>query len=218
MLVDLALIGKKALIIGRGEEVRIRAKQLATEGAKVAILADEETRSKNDFGRAENFEFLRAELGRWRSVLQQMHPFMVVVSTGKLSEDEKIATFARDLANLVYVVDRPDLNDINMAGIAKLGDVRVAISTGGLSPAMAGILRRKIESIITHEDILLVKLQGEVRKAMKNTVTDPEARKRLVYKLIRDKKIISLLRSKKYDQAKIRALELIRKHGPREPH
>ena len=83
---------------------------------------------------------------------------------------------------------------------------------------MAGILRRKIESIITHEDIILVKLQGEVRKAMKTMIADPEARKRLVYKLIRDKKIISLLRSKKYDQAKIRALELIRKHGPREPH
>ena len=100
-----------------------------------------------------------------------------------------------------------------MAGIARLGDVRIAVSTQGLSPAMAGILRKKIESVVTPEDILLVKLQGEVRSLLKNRVANPAERKKLVYKMVRDKKILSALRSKKYQQAKDRAIDLIRKHS-----
>src|SRR5579871_2712380 len=142
MLVDLALTGKEALIIGKGNEVGIRARQLSAEGAKVAILSDEETRSSNHFGKAPDVEFLREDINRWKSVLQKIRPFVVVVSTGKQSSDEEIATYARGVSNLVYVVDRPKLNDINMTGVAKLGDVRIAVSTRGLSPAMAGILRK----------------------------------------------------------------------------
>jgi siroheme synthase-like protein len=213
MLVDLALTGKKTLVIGKGEEVRIRATQLAAEGAKVAILSDEDTRHSNDIGKASGFEFLRDDFDRWKSVLQKIRPFVVVVSTGELRRDEKIATYARGVSNLVYVVDRPKLNDINMAGIAKLGDVRVAVSTQGLSPAMAGILRRKIESVITAEDILLVKLQGEVRSYLKSAVDDPAYRRKIVYRLVRDKIILSLLGSKKYDEAKERALEVISRNS-----
>src|SRR5579862_9813349 len=100
-----------------------------------------------------------------------------------------------------------------MTGVAKLGDVRIAVSTQGLSPAMAGILRKKIESIITPEDLLLVILQGEVRKSLKTLVATPAERKKIVYALIRDKKILSALKSKKYAQAKSRALLLISKHS-----
>jgi siroheme synthase-like protein len=212
MLVDLALTGKNALIIGRGDEARIRAKQLLAEGARVAILSDDVIR-ESEFRKARNLEILTEGLERWKSVLQKVRPFVVVVSTGKLWRDEKIAKYAHGVSNLVYVVDRPNLNDINMTGVAKLGDVRVAVSTQGLSPAMAGILRRRIESIIAPEDILLVKLQGEVRSTLKSAVRDPERRKKLVYKLIHDKRILSSLRSKKFEQARSRALELITKNS-----
>src|SRR5260370_8101778 len=96
-----------------------------------------------------------------------------------------------------------------MTGVGRGGGVRVGVPTQGLRPAMAGILRRKIESVIAPEDILLVKLQGEVRGILKNTISEPKDRKKLVYKLIRDKNILSALRSKKFERAKCRALELI---------
>ncbi|MDA4129444.1 MAG: bifunctional precorrin-2 dehydrogenase/sirohydrochlorin ferrochelatase [Thaumarchaeota archaeon] len=208
MLVDLALKGKSALIIGRGDEVRIRADQFVEEGARVTILTDEETKNSNHF-RKGKLEIRQENLSRWKFVLQKIRPFVVVVSTRYHVLDEKIAGYARTLSHLVYVVDRPQLNDINMTGVAKLGDVRVAVSTQGLSPAMAGILRRKIESIIAPEDILLVKLQGEVRSTLKKQISDPERRKKLVYRLIRDKKTLSFLKSKRFEEARTRALEII---------
>lgn len=212
MLVDLALNQKVALIIGTGEEVKIRAKQLSDEQARIVILSDAETRSAIRSGGWVRTAIIRPEsLGEWRQVLKEERPFLVVVSTGNIELDEQISLASREISNLVYVVDRPHLNDLNMTGVARIGDIRVAVSTHGLSPAMAGVLRRRIESVIAPEDVLQVKLQGEVRAELKKSIADPSRRKKAVYKLIRDKRISSLLRSSKYEDARIRALYLIAK-------
>jgi precorrin-2 dehydrogenase / sirohydrochlorin ferrochelatase len=210
LLVDLALNGKSALIIGRGYEVEIRAKQLLAEGAKVTILSDNATKKEIVSRKlSKSLEIRRESISKWKSVLANVRPFLAVISTGDLNQDEEIARFAHSVSNLVYVVDRPHLNDLNMTGVAKLGDVRIAVSTHGLSPAMAGVLRRKIESIIDPEDILQVKLQGDVRSTLKSSIKDPTQRKKIVYKLIRDKTIGSMLQSNQYEHARRRALNLI---------
>ncbi|MGI0079031.1 MAG: hypothetical protein ACRECH_05355, partial [Nitrososphaerales archaeon] len=84
-----------------------------------------------------------------------------------------------------------------------------AVSTRGLSPAMAGLLRRKIESLIDKEEILQVRLQGEVRSEIKRSIKDPSQRKKLIYRLIRDKRIFSLLKSDRFEDAKHYALDII---------
>ena len=211
MLVDLALNEKVALIIGRGSEVEIRARQLLAEYARVSVLTDPTTGKQlgsSSIGTRLNIN--SHGLARWRQILKNNQAlFLTVISTGDSNLDEEIAQIARGVSKLVYVVDRPHLNDLNMTGVAKLGDIRVAISTGGLSPAMAGVLRRKIESLIEPEDILQVKLQGGIRTALKKSIEDPARRKKVVYKLIRDKKISSMLQSSKYEEARERALGLI---------
>jgi len=213
MLVDLALNEKIALIIGRGDEVEIRARQFLAEYAKITILTDRETGKylrSSTLGRSLNI--YPGGLARWKQALRDKRPFLTIISTGEPSLDGEIAQDARDISKLVYVVDRPHLNDLNMTGVAKLGDIRVAVSTGGLSPAMAGVLRRKIESLIEPEDILQVKLQGEVKPVLKNSIADPVRRKKVVYKLIRDRGISSMLQSSKYEDARRRALSLIAKY------
>lgn len=210
MLVDLALNEKVALIIGRGYEVEVRARQLRSEGAKIVVLTDLSTR-KTLGSLVKSLDIRPFDLDSWKQALKNERPFLVVVSTGDSELDEEIAQYAHSISKLVYVVDRPHLNDLNMTGVAKLGDIRVAVSTKGLSPAMAGVLRRKIESVIDSEDILQVKLQGEVRATLKKTVSDPVRRKKLVYKLIRDSKISSMLQSNEYEDARRRALNLIAK-------
>ena len=65
-----------------------------------------------------------------------------------------------------------------MPAIAKIEDVRVAISTGGSSPAMASIIRQKIEKMnctgqckcITHQDLLQIKLQSQIRKLTRELI------------------------------------------------
>jgi len=214
MLVDLALNDKDALIIGRGKEVEIRARQFLAEKANVSILSDAVTKKSllsNSIGT--RLIIYPGGLASWKRVVGGARPFVTVISTGDLNLDEEIAKSAHTVSNLVYVVDRPHLNDLNMTGVAKLGDIRVAVSTKGMSPAMSGVLRRKIESLIEPEDILQVKLQGEVRDSLKKSIEDPALRKKVVYKLIRDRRISSMLQSDKFEDARRRALELIMEFG-----
>lgn len=212
MLVDLALNQKVTLIIGVGEEVKIRGKQLAEEKAKIVVLTDSPTRrAVRSAGWTRTATIRPEDLSEWGQVLKEEQPFLVIVSTGDMGLDEEISAASRAVSKLVYVVDKPHLNDLNMTGIARIGDIRVAVSTGGMSPAMAGVLRRKIESLIATEDVLQVRLQGELRAALKKSISDPSKRKKAVYKVIRDKRISSLLRSSKYEDARLRALFMIEK-------
>lgn len=48
-----------------------------------------------------------------------------------------------------------------------IGDVEISIFTNGKSPLMARQLRKKIQSIITEEDILEIELQDYSRKLLK---------------------------------------------------
>jgi precorrin-2 dehydrogenase/sirohydrochlorin ferrochelatase len=211
LLVDLNLSGRDILVIADQEEARTRAKQLRYEGANVTVLPIRATnREKLDQIATVPERLLEnLENREWKITMKKRAPFLTVISSGNLKIDQHIANYARSFSRLVYVVDRPELNDLNMAGIAKIGDIRVAISTRGLSPAMAGLLRRKIESQISREDVLQVKLQGQMREAIKRSIKNPPQRKEMIYKLIRNKKILSLLRSDNFEEAKRYALSLI---------
>jgi precorrin-2 dehydrogenase / sirohydrochlorin ferrochelatase len=212
LLVDLILREKDAVIIGRGYEVEKRARQLWAERANIVVLTDSSTAEALDSTiLARPVEIRSNGLDKWKETLLSKRPFLTVITTENEDLDEEIARFASTVSKLVYVVDRPHLNDLNMTGVAKLGDIRVAVSTGGVSPAMAGVLRRKIESVIAPEDILQVKLQAQMRKKIRKSFSDPSARKKVVYKLIRDRKISAMLQSGEFDNAKGRALNIIAK-------
>ena len=60
---------------------------------------------------------------------------------------------------MVYAVDNPALSDFILPAVAQVGDVKVAVSTGGKSPAMARVLRERIEKLVTPEDLLEIELQ-----------------------------------------------------------
>ncbi len=137
--------------------------------------------------------------------VQETQPRVVFISTGKPELDEELSGAIRSRygrGSLVCVVDEPRLNDFNMPAIAKKGDIRIGVSTGGRSPAMAGVLRRKIEKVITRQDVLQVRLQGHIRKASRTRLKDAGSRREFVYKVMLDKKVGALLKKEKYAEAR----------------
>ena len=111
------------------------------------------------------------------------------------------------------MVDEPGLNDFNMPAIARKGDIRVGVSTGGKSPAMAAILRDKIEEVITPADVLQVRLQGYIRKEARKRLKDAASRKEFAYRVIMDRSIGALLRKKDYQEARKLAEEMLERES-----
>jgi siroheme synthase-like protein len=214
MLIDLVVAGRQALIVGGGKEAEFKALKLLDGKAKITVVANSfasgllELASNNKSMRLFSVEPSPRSVGK---IIEENKPRVIFISTGDAGLDEKLSEVARVAGKnaIVCVVDEPRLNDFNMPAIAKLGGVRVAISTDGASPAMAGLLRQRIERLITPEDLLQVKLQGYIREVSRRHLKDAGSRKAFVYKVIGDKKIGALLKKKKYAEAKRRAESML---------
>jgi precorrin-2 dehydrogenase/sirohydrochlorin ferrochelatase len=213
MLVDLSFQNKIVIIIGEGDELETRVRQFRDAGAKVIVV---------DSG--PNKKHLKSvKIVKWKGrgeldeLIEKYNPYALILATTNKQLASKISKSARrQHPGLIYAVDMPDLNDFNMLAVAKLGNVRVAISTGGLSPAMASILRKKIERNITTEDLQQIRLQALMRDRIKHRIKNAEIRKRCVYKIIHDRQIRKYLQDHKFEQAKKLASKQIESMADRE--
>ena len=204
MLVDLNLRHKSIIIIGKGEELESRIRQFLEADAKVTVVGEKFSRTLKQLSRSKHLELVSCNpLTCWKQLSKKYKPYAVILATTNRPFASKIASLLRaDCKPLLYAADMPDMNDFNMPAISKLGDVRVAISTGGLSPAMIRILRKRIERTITLEDIRAVQLQKVMRAKIRNQIRDPELRRICIYKIIRNKKIKELLQKGEFENAK----------------
>ena len=218
MLVDLILHGKKALVLGDNEEAELKARKLLDGGAEVTVIGHQITKGIQKLVISRKVRLIVARPQNYTATIRHQRPNVVMVSTADPKLDRKLAHAARSLGALVCVVERPELNDFNMPASAKIGDISVAISTGGMSPAMASMLRRRIERTITKEDVLQVRLQHEIRRIAKDMLGDPASRKRLLYKIIHNRKIADLLRRNSFEEAKAHALEILRRKARPSKH
>jgi siroheme synthase-like protein len=219
VLIDLVLDGKAAVVVGGGKEAEFKAVRLLDARARTIVLAEAFTpgirrmAAKGGLVRVVKASPSPASLVE---VLQEARPRVVFISTGDTKLDEELASAARSGGPggaIVCVVDDPRLNDFNMPAIARKGDIRIGVSTGGRSPAMAAIIRGRIEGALSREDVLQVRLQGHMRRIWKKWLKDPESRKRFAYRLIGDEKIASHLGRNDYAGARRLAEKMLREES-----
>lgn len=98
-----------------------------------------------------------------------------------LPDDTDLARSLRDLAEterfLVWSIDQPELSNFMMPAVVQQGALRVAISTGGASPALAGLLRRNGEEIFDEEFGQFLDWLGALRTQVQTDEPSMEKRK-----------------------------------------
>ena len=99
-------------------------------------------------------------------------PDILLAATNDSKLNLKLVQAAKEWGCMVYAVDNPALSDFILPAMAQIGDVKVAVSTGGKSPVMARVLRERIEELITAQDLLEIDLQDELRRILKERVSD----------------------------------------------
>jgi len=67
----------------------------------------------------------------------------------------------------VNVVDDPEASDFIVPSLLRRGNLSIAISTGGMSPALARKIRTRLEDSFGEEYALLVSLVEEVRSTLR---------------------------------------------------
>jgi precorrin-2 dehydrogenase/sirohydrochlorin ferrochelatase len=213
MLVDLIVKGREVVVAAEGSEALKRANQLLDASASVTVICRRRTDELEELERKGKINLIlvrRQSLQQYLKVIKERRPYLVVLDTQNRELDRRIASFSRRIKALTYVVDYPALNDFNMPAIAKFGDwIRVGISTGGSSPAMASTLRRRIEKLIDNTDLLEVEMLRKLRNKIMSLTRDRSERREVIYSLIQNKKIRGLLRQGKLEEAKKNALAIV---------
>jgi siroheme synthase-like protein len=131
--------------------------------------------------------------------------FVVIAATDDVDTNRKASAEADKLGVLVNVVDTPNLSNFIVPSHLRRGDLTVAVSTGGRSPALAHRIKGELEDIFGDDYSALLALVGLVRSELKQngvTATGEDWQKALDINML-----LALIREGKNDEAKQRLMD-----------
>ncbi len=159
----LDLKDRPCLVVGGGEVAERKVKSLLECEAKVKVVAPQATKG---------LKILAAEHNVTLHIRQYQDDdlegiFLAVAATDDVRVNEAVSAEAKRRRVLVNVVDDPARCDFIVPSVVRSGEVSLAISTGGLSPALARRLRQQLEAFLGPEYGELAQVLSEVRRQLK---------------------------------------------------
>lgn len=169
----LDLDGYRCLVVVGGLIGERKACALVDCGARVVVVSPALTPALASLVAAGRLEH-RARTFRASDVRRCR---LVVAATGGPA-DRVVVAAARKRRVLVNAVDRPAWCDVIAPSVLRRGELQVAVSTGGRSPAPARDIRRRLEPLFGPELGALVERAGRERARARARLLTPVARAR----------------------------------------
>lgn len=211
MLINLHVAGKDVLVVGGGAAGERKVMKFLEDHANITVAGREFTFNLKRLGRDRKVKLFEVEVDSDAHSIDHLlsDADLVVAATNDQLLNERIVFHARDAGALVCAVDNPHHSDISFPATTNIGDIRLAVYTGGKSPAMARVLCHRMAKTITNQDILQVRLQDYARTLAKSRIASRDVRRKVAYTIIRDKNIRSMLRKGLFEEAKILAKKIV---------
>lgn len=174
--VFLKLDGLEVVVVGGGVVAASKLDGLLAAGARVTVVAPHvlpEIRNKATVIE-QAFRAEHLANARW----------VIAAATPDVNRDVAAAAAARGL--FVNAVDDTRVATAYLGGVVRRGPVEIAISTGGLAPALAGLLREALEALLPEDLDKWIEVANEARRDWKaRKVPMPERRPLLLRALDR---------------------------------
>jgi precorrin-2 dehydrogenase / sirohydrochlorin ferrochelatase len=175
----LKLEGRSCLVVGAGKIGESKIRSLLIAGAKVRVIAPRATPAVEAWERAGvlTWQAREFEAANLDSI------FLVVAATSSIDVNDQVYREAQRRQILCNVVDDPERCDFYYPAVVRRGDLQVAISTAGKSPALAQRLRREFAAQLAPVYAGWIEELGRVRKQLFGRKLDPEHRRKLLHEL-----------------------------------
>ncbi len=157
MMLDLR--GKPCVVVGGGEVAARKVESLVECGAKVTVIAPAVDSSLAPL--IERGAVIHLPNNYGAGDLQGA--VLAIASTDSEAVNRAVYADAKAQGIPVNVVDVPDLCTFIVPAVVEQGDLTIAISTSGKSPAMAKRIRKEMEKHFGPEYGAMLHLLGEVR-------------------------------------------------------
>ncbi len=154
--VFLKLAGQAVLLVGAGKVASARLPELLRAGARVTVVAP----------------VARAEIMSHEGVILVQRPFVprdldnvwFVVAAAPPEVNRQVAAAAQERRVFVNVVDDLERASAYTGGVFRRGGVTIAVSTEGRAPALAGLLREGLETLIPEDVDTWVRAAAQLRR------------------------------------------------------
>ena len=157
----LSLKDRECLVVGAGEVGRRKIEGLVRGGAGRVVVVD----TAEPAGEM-------AELAAMPEVDFQVRGFededldgkwLVIASTSSEEVNWRISNLCRERGILCNIVDQPEKCSFIVPAVVQQGDLTLAVSTGGSSPAMAKRIRRDLQSAFGEEYARMLLVMSRLR-------------------------------------------------------
>jgi precorrin-2 dehydrogenase/sirohydrochlorin ferrochelatase len=196
----LKLEGRRCLVVGAGEVAEGKIAGLIETGARVRVVAIQAVPAVAEWARCGQIEL---EL-RPFAADDLDGVFLLVVATSSAAVNESIYREAARHGVLCNVVDVPELCDFYYPAVVRRGDLQIAISTNGQSPALARRLREQLEQQFGPGYAEWVEELGEARQRVLASELDAGRKRELLLSLAsRDAVEAALAADSKHTQEQV---------------
>lgn len=175
------LDGRRCLVVGAGSVGEAKIESLLATAASVRVVAPQTTPRVRAWAREGRIEWHRRE---YRAE-DLDGAFLVIAATGSSSLHEEIYAEARRRGVLCNTVDDPERCDFYFPAVVRRGELQIAVSTGGLSPALAQRLRKDLDQQFGPEWEDWVAKLGRTREELMSLPISSDERKRLLHEYAR---------------------------------
>ena len=169
--VFLEMKDRRCVVIGGGAVAERKVEGPVTAGANVTVISP---------GITDGLKELLKQ-GAIRHVAREYQTGdragydLVFVATDNLEINAVVSSEARSLRIWVNSADDPDHCDFILPAVIRRGDLAVAVSTGGVSPAVTRAIREELDEYFNADYARFVQIAGEVRRELREKSVSPGA-------------------------------------------
>jgi precorrin-2 dehydrogenase/sirohydrochlorin ferrochelatase len=175
----LKLTGRPCTVIGGGHLAESKIESLQAANARITVIAPQA--SERIVAMADSGEITWQQ--REYATGDLSGQFLVVAATNVPAVNRAVFAEAESSGVLINAVDDPPFCDFYFPSVVRRGDLQIAISTAGHSPALAQRLRKEINALLPLDAGDWLEELGNLRREVLQMEPLNDARKELLHQL-----------------------------------
>ncbi|MEW6410221.1 MAG: bifunctional precorrin-2 dehydrogenase/sirohydrochlorin ferrochelatase [Nitrospirota bacterium] len=192
----LDLKGRSAVVVGGGSVAERKVLSLIECSADITVISPDATPVLKELSKQKRIRLLKRDF----TTDDLNGALMVIAATSNRKVNTAVSYEAKKRGILVNVVDVPEECSFIVPSVVQRGDLLIAISTSGKSPAMAKKIRVELESLYGKEYELFLSMMGEIRARAMKDIKNESKRQGLFSSLV-SSDILKLLKEGKVKEA-----------------
>lgn len=199
---------KAILVVGGGKVAERKVHALLEHGGRVTVVSPELTPKLQEWAAQGRMSWRRRRFAA--ADLDGVR--LAICATNDEAVNRQVAEEANARRIWLNVVDKPDLCDFIVPSAVRRGDLTVAISTGGSSPALAKKIRHELEAYFGPEYALFLALLRKVRPCIQRDIALESKRMDIFSELARSS-ALGLMGAGRMKEAGVEVRQILDRHG-----